>query len=246
MTQSMNKQEFNLTSDSSSSSLHTNEPQPPRKNSIRIVILRMILMNFVFPAIIFNVATNYTTDVVALILSAIPPFLETIFVMITKKHVDLVSMLVLFSIAAGVIVTLCTNNPVLLLIKDSCLTAFFGTAFLISLLFPINLIWIYNRSFQNTKEDLARLDEEWLKPGVQRVTRICCLVWGLGLLSEAVIRILIILFAKIDFKVLANLSLAFPFVFTGLLAIWNYLYILYLKKKYPPKTTIGSEASSHV
>ncbi|KAJ3383199.1 hypothetical protein HDU92_004346 [Lobulomyces angularis] len=202
-------------------------------STISFQVYRMVLVNFILPAIIFNTLMKFTTEIVALLLSGVPPFIESIVIIITKRRVDIVSSVVLFCTLVGVVVTVATKNPLLLLVKDSCLTAFFGAAFLISLLFPTNLIWIYYQNFQTTKEDLEKLDKEWLLPGVQRETKVICLVWGIGLIFESILRTLLNLFSKIELKILVNINIAFPPVFVALLGLWTYLYILYLEKKNP-------------
>ncbi|KAJ3227896.1 hypothetical protein HK099_008306 [Clydaea vesicula] len=164
---------------------------------------------------------KFTTEIVALLLSGVPPFIESIVIIITKRRVDIVSSVVLFCTLVGVVVTVATKNPLLLLVKDSCLTV--GN----------NKVSRSLINFQTTKEDLEKLDKEWLLPGVQRETKVICLVWGIGLIFESILRTLLNLFSKIELKILVNINIAFPPVFVALLGLWTYLYILYLEKKNP-------------
>ncbi|KAJ3350220.1 hypothetical protein HDU91_006280 [Kappamyces sp. JEL0680] len=74
-----------------------------------------------------------------------------------------------------------------------------------------------------TPEDKAKLDAQWNTPEIRQASVILTWVFGLGYLFEAIARI--ILLYIIDLDTMVYISIAAPFVFTGVMGTWAYWYV---------------------
>ncbi|EQC41551.1 hypothetical protein SDRG_01513 [Saprolegnia diclina VS20] len=141
------------------------------RSHVRWHILRMVLVDFAAPVVIYSIASSYTSDVLALLLSAIPPAVNSVVVMVQQRSLDPISCLVVVSIALSAALAAITSNAKLLLVKDSFLTFVFGVAFLISVVCgKENLIWRYYRQMAGP-DATSHLDAMYANATVR--TRLC-------------------------------------------------------------------------
>jgi len=133
--------------------------------------------------------------VVALSATAIFPLAGTLGGWLRERRPDTLGIISLVFIAAGLIATLVTGNPRLTLMKGSLLTGVFGLAFLGSLLLPRPLAFYLGRQMMTggKPELIARWDALWQYPGFRYGNRVVSVVWGCGLVLEALLRILLAL-----------------------------------------------------
>jgi hypothetical protein len=95
----------------------------------------------------------------------------------------------LFLIGLGLLTTLISGSPRFFLIKESFLTGFFGLVFLGSLLLSRPLSFYLGRQFVSGGDPsrAAWFEGLWQYPSFRSSQRLIALVWGVGLLSEALI-----------------------------------------------------------
>ncbi|KAF0696451.1 Aste57867_12792 [Aphanomyces stellatus] len=163
-----------------------------RATNTRYAILRLVTLNILAPLVIYSLLSSHMSDVSALLLSGIPPALDTFAYIYRERRVDIISGLSVTSIVLGAVVAAITNDARVLLVKDSLFTIGFGVAFFVSITCAKeDLIWTYNRTFRgpDAKDDL---DAKYQLPHVRSSSHFLCKVWGTGLLMEAVVRIVLI------------------------------------------------------
>ncbi|KAI8852817.1 hypothetical protein BC829DRAFT_430401 [Chytridium lagenaria] len=203
-----------------------------KKANIRIAILHLLIVSIILPIVLYSVLTKWFSQVIALAISGIPPFLDALWSLIRSRRLEPIATLVVVSIILSIIVAVVTADARILLAKESLTTVVLGIGFLVSIAMPYNLIWIYNQMFtRNDAAALAELEVQWVKPGVRRVTDLLCVLWGVGLLLEAVIRVALIFI--LDINVMAYVSPAILVASLVILIAWTVGYIKYLAKKYP-------------
>ena len=127
--------------------------------------------------------------------------------------------------ALALAVLFLTNEPKVLLVKDSFTTMTIGIGFLLSLQWDDeNLVWHYVRGFYGaTDAKRASLAIYWRHPEVQAVSKCVCRVWGVALLLEASLRVTCIGLFSIGSMVLLSPLLAF--VFALLVLLWTRSYV---------------------
>ena len=129
-------------------------------------------------------------------------------------------MLVVFGI--GLVLAFVSGDPRFLLLKNSIVTGVLGLVFLGTTLFGTPLTLAASQSFQPARKAELR-DEYDTDPHVRRGHRLSSIVWGVGLLAEALIRVPLVFLLPIDVMVALGEVMTIA-VIAGLLA-WNIWYV---------------------
>ena len=196
-------------------------------------ILYSIVVNAILPLVIYQLVKSYTSlsDFWALVISGIPPMLDTIVGVVRKGRVDLIAGLSLLSIGVSIILILLGGSPRLLLIRESYYTAAFGLAYIVSFLFPKPLAFYFARHFAtgNVPEKVTWFNSLWQYPGFRHGMRVSTAVWGISFLLEAVIRTYLVFTLTIPQFLIVS-----PFVFYGMLGgvmLWTMFYSRGMRKR---------------
>lgn len=211
-------------------------PTTPHKASRIATILSLalsIVINFVLPILLYQVLKSYTraSDLLALVISGVPPTIDSIVGVIRRKRIDLLAGLVLASIIISLILIALGGSPKLYLVRESFFTAAFGLVYLVSLFFPRPLAFYFARYFAtgNHPENIPWFDSLWQYQQFRHTMRVVTVVWGIGFLFEAVLRtFLVINLSTVQFLIVS------PFVIYGILGIlfvWMFLYSRQGRKK---------------
>ena len=183
---------------------------------------RTLLLNIVAPLVVYHLATGYGFDQThALLLAAIFPFATLVLGAIRSRSLDPIGAISLVAIVVSAGATLAFNDPRILLAKDSLVTATIGLAFLGSLLAPRPLIFVVGRRLATSDpERLAHFDDLWAQPRARANVRRTTVVWGAGLLAEALARAVcaVLLPASVVLAISPVLSLGT----LGLLGLWTF------------------------
>ncbi len=160
-----------------------------------------------------------------LLLASFAPILGNIYSLVRNHHLDFLGILVLLGIAFSVITALVTGDQKLLLIRESFITSGYGLACFVSLLFfPRPLMFVLMRHFitGNDSERVRGFNARWNYPPFRRFQRIVTLVWGIGLIGEFIIR-LVLIYTLAVAQVLAISPIILD-VITVLLILWTMQY----------------------
>jgi hypothetical protein len=135
-------------------------------------------------------------------------------------------MLAVFGI--GLVLAVVGGDPRFILLKDSFTTGGVGIVFLLSLLAARPLTFAALQSWQPAKA--AELDVIWdAAPGVRRTFRVSAIVWGVGLLLEAGLRVPLIYALPVDVAVGASTGMQVV-AFTAL-GVWNAVYAIRAERR---------------
>jgi hypothetical protein len=163
--------------------------------SIR-ALLPSIFFGAVVPLTVFNLVRHHVhSEATALIIAGIFPVLWVIFSLIRTRHVDVVGIVVIIGFAVGVITsTLLGGNTYVLKARDSAFTALFGLFCIGSVLARRRPTIFYVGRYMAAGNDPVKKAEynELLNVPTGRETfRLLTLVWGVGLLVEAGVRLVL-------------------------------------------------------
>ena len=132
-------------------------------------LLPSIMVNGVLVFVIYLFVKHMTSasDLVALVISAIPAMLYTIIGLIRQRQVDVLGAFALITIAFSILLTFFSGDAKLFQIRESLLTVLFGLICLVSLLFPKPLWFYIIRYFTagNKPEQIATFNMAWQYPG---------------------------------------------------------------------------------
>ncbi|KAG9409293.1 hypothetical protein AC1031_019544 [Aphanomyces cochlioides] len=166
----------------------------------------IVLINVVLPLIIYNIASKHTSQVVALVLSGIPPAADALYTMVRDRRIDILSSLTVVSIALSAVIATLTHDPKLLLVKDSMFTLIRSDVLAV-----------------DRPDAKAELDAAYAKPEVRSRSHFICRVWGSGLLLEAAIRVALVYTISVD--AMAYVSPILMIVAFGCLGLWTKWYV---------------------
>ncbi|CAK4085744.1 unnamed protein product [Aphanomyces euteiches] len=186
-------------------------------------ILKTLLVNVVAPLVIYYIASRYTSQVEALVLSGIPPAVNAIITMVCQRQLDILASLTVVSIALSAVIATLTEDPKLLLVKDSSFTIIIGATFLGSTIYAKeDLIWSYNRQLRGP-DAKDQLDAKYAKPDVRGRSQLVCRVWGSALLLEAAVRVVLVYSISVDTMVYVSPILMI--VTFATLGFWTKWYV---------------------
>lgn len=199
---------------------NTPSPAPPRFGSL----YRTLGLSLVVPLIVIQLLLHRgVAPLYALTAAAVFPLIEMIYEAVSVRRIGVIAIVSFAGIVAGFGLSFATGNAIFALLKDSVLTATFGAVFLLSLATPQPLIYRLNLDIAGTDPAAKRAAEAlWEIPAARRSFRLMTLVWGLGLLAEAVTRVVAVLVLPLAAATSASPVIAV--VFVGGLLLWTVRY----------------------
>ena len=194
-------------------------------------ITRIVIFDVAAPLVAYKVLRSAgMTAVTALLLSGVFPALGVAIGAIRHRRIEVVGALVLAGIAVGTILGLVSHSSRLLLVEGSVPTAIFGVACLGSLWARHPLMFSFAREF--TGPDTAKgreMTRLWQYEGYRRVFRVITAAWGVALLLEAALRVVIVYNTSTGTAL--AISKVTPFLFAGILMAWTVAYGTHHKRK---------------
>jgi hypothetical protein len=187
-------------------------------------LYRTLGVSLVIPLIVIQVLLHLgVTPLIALAAATVFPLGEMVYEAMTVKRIGLIAIVSLVGIVTGFGLSFATGNAIFALLKDSLLTAVFGLLFLGSLATARPLIYRLNLDLAGT-DTTARAAAEalWERPAARQAFRLITLVWGLGLVLEAAVRVVAAL--TLPIATATSLSPIIAVVCIGGILIWTVRY----------------------
>jgi hypothetical protein len=131
------------------------------------------------------------SDTTALLAVLVFPLAEIGFERVHQGRFEPIGIIVLTGIVLGVIGSLAFGgSSTLLKVRESMLTGAFGVVCLGSLFAKRPIMFYLGRSFATggDRAQMAAFDQRWDYPTVPHRFRLVTVVWGIGLIGEAVVR----------------------------------------------------------
>jgi hypothetical protein len=191
--------------------------------------LRTIAMIAIFdvggPLITYVVLRNGAglSTVLALVLSGILPAFGVAITAVQFKRLDIFGAMVLAGILLGSILGLTTHNARLYLAEGSVPSLAFSIACLASLWTRQPLIYRIAIELLGTDSGKGReIAVAWQYPLFRRAFRTITVVWGVGYIIEAALRLVVAETTSTGIALV--FSKVAPYVFAGVLAVWTLVY----------------------
>jgi hypothetical protein len=162
----------------------------------------------------------------ALAIGAVIPAASAAWVLIRRRRANMVALLVLGTIVASLIISVISHSPRFLLAKDGLLTSVWGIWFLASLRARRPAAFLFARPLLEGRRAFAVRDWDLLwdtEPRFRRIWRVSTVIWGLALLADAVIRVVMSYTLPVD--VVPGLGGAlYPVTFVVIQIVTNVYY----------------------
>ena len=167
------------------------EPGAP---SLRAMAPNLIGGALVPLAVYYSVRSHVHPDATALAIAGTPAAGWVVVEWTRKRSLDPIGSIVLFGFVAGLIASLALGgNAFVLKIRDSVFTAMFGVACLVSLTWRRPIMFYVGRAMSagDNLEKLRAYDELYERPTAPRAFAIITFCWGVGLIAEAGLRVIL-------------------------------------------------------
>lgn len=195
---------------------------------------RMLLLTIGLPLVAIQVLLHRgAAPQTALLVAAIFPVIEIALEYAKSRRVGMIALISLAGMVAGFGLAFLTGNPVYALLKDSVFTCALGLLFIGSLALPRPLIYRLNLDLAGADAGARAATEAlWELAPARRAFRLMTLVWGLGLLLEAMTRLIVTM--KLPLATATALSPVIALVAVGGLIGWTVTYARALRRRRPP------------
>lgn len=187
-------------------------------------LLLEVLVNFILPFMIYNYAEASLGEVRALLASSAPPIAWSLVEFARHRRVDALSMLVLCGIALSLLAMIGGGGVQFLQLREKLVTGVIGLAFVGSALIGKPLI--YELALATKRRKSAAEAEEFealqIYAGFRRTMLVMTWVWGLGLLADVAVAVVLVFTLSIREYLIVNPILGYGTM--GVLTLWSFLY----------------------
>jgi hypothetical protein len=213
-----------------------------RKNGAHVLV--EALVNFVLPFLIYNYAEAPLGEVKALLASSAPPILWSLFEFARHRRLDALSVLVVSGIALSLLAMLGGGGVRFLQLREKLVTAVIGLVFLGSALIGKPLVYELARaSMRRKSEDEAQQFEALqIHAGFRRTMTVMTLVWGLGLIADVLVSVVLVFVLSIRQYLLINPVIGYGTL--GALSLWSFLYGQRAKARGEARRAAAAEAAA--
>jgi len=182
------------------------------------------LVNIALPYAIYTYAEGPYGDVNALLASSLPPILWSLIEFVRHRRVDAVSILVISGILLSLLAMLGGGGAQFLQLREKLVTGVIGLVFVGSALVRRPLIYELARANlrRRSTEEAESFEALQIHAGFRRTMTVMTLVWGLGLLADVAVSVVLIFTITIRGYLIVSPFLGYGTL--GALSLWSYLY----------------------
>jgi hypothetical protein len=193
-----------------------------QKNGVHV--LAEALVNFILPFMIYNYAEAPLGEVRALLASSAPPILWSLVEFARHGRVDALSLLVVCGIALSLLAMVGGGGVQFLQLREKLVTGVIGLAFVGSALIGKPLIYELARATKRRKSAAEAEEFEALQvhAGFRRTMVVMTWAWGLGLLADVAVSVVLVFALSIREYLIVNPILGYGTM--GALSLWSFLY----------------------
>ena len=187
-------------------------------------VLVEALVNFILPFVIYSYAEAPLGAVRALLASSAPPILWSLIEFARHRRLDALSVLVVSGIALSLLAMLGGGGVRFLQLREKLVTGVIGLVFLGSALIGKPLIYELARASMRRKSaaEAEQFEALQVHAGFRRTMTVMTLVWGLGLLADVAVAVVLVFVLSIREYLLVNPILGYGTM--GALSLWSFLY----------------------
>ncbi|MFW7267100.1 VC0807 family protein [Gluconacetobacter sp. Hr-1-5] len=186
-----------------------------------------LAVNFAAPVLIYDRMQAGWGDVHALLASSMPPLAWSVGGFILRRRIDALSLIALAGIALSLLAFIGGGSARLLELREQAATLLIGLAFLFSaaigkpLISPLARATMARQSAQALADFDARRNDAPVRHTIMAMT----LVWGFGLLANAVVSVVLIYSLPINTYLVVGPIIGYATM--GGLTLWTVLYRRY-------------------
>ncbi|RHY29551.1 hypothetical protein DYB32_005058 [Aphanomyces invadans] len=181
----------------------------------------VMLFNIALPVAIYNLAKQYTSEIVAVFLSGVIPMLKTLVTFVCLKQQDAISVIQVVGVLVTVAITIFATDPKTLLVFQV------GSAAPIGVFMILSVHWLEEDLFYQFRRTMSvktseELDLHYEKPIVRDTSRFVTVLMGGIMITTSIINIFLVLTFSVDTIIyMSNIMplVNIPFMY------WLYRYV---------------------
>jgi hypothetical protein len=208
-----------------------------RENGSHVLV--EALVNFILPFMIYNYAEAPLGEVYALLASSAPPIIWSLVEFALHRRVDALSLLVVSGIALSLLAMIGGGGARFLLLREKLVTGVIGLAFVASAIVGKPLIYELALATKRRKSGSEADEFEALQAyaGFRRTMMVMTLVWGLCLLADVAVAVVLVFSLSIREYLLVNPVLGYGTI--GALSLWTFVYGQRAKRRGEARRALG-------
>lgn len=193
-----------------------------QKNGVHVLV--EALVNFILPFVIYNYAEAPMGAVRALLASSAPPIAWSLVEFARHRRVDALSLLVVCGIALSLLAMIGGGGVQFLQLREKLVTGVIGLAFVGSALIGKPLVYELARATMRRKSagEAEEFEALQIHAGFRRTMAVMTWVWGLGLLADVAVSVVLVFALSIREYLIVNPILGYGTM--GALSLWSFLY----------------------
>jgi hypothetical protein len=167
-------------------------PRPPAKASLGRQLALLVFDIGAPTGLYYALHGAGLSNLAALSIAAVLPALAAVCKLVVKHRVDAVALVVLATIVLTVVLSLVAHNPRFLLARDGLITALWGFWFIATVRGSRPAAFLFARPLMEGRKVFGTRPWDWLwetDARFRRIWRISTVIWGAGMLADAVIRV---------------------------------------------------------
>ncbi|MFJ7726776.1 VC0807 family protein [Neobacillus sp. NPDC097160] len=164
-----------------------------KRKVIQMIVISLVI-NGAIPVVVYNLLTNYYSSFVSLLIATLIPLADNLYHIVKYKKADAFGLFMLTGFILSLLAFVLGGNEQLILLRESMVTGLLGLIFIASLFFSKPLIYHFAIKFSaaDAAEQKGKFQKNWEIPYFRTVLRIMTAIWGIALLGEAVVKIILV------------------------------------------------------
>ena len=167
----------------------------PSLSQIRTSVLPDLLISIVGPILVYRWAVQHLPATQALVLAGVLPLIRVGYSVIRYHRINLIGVFSLLTVALKIFLLVILNDTRLALVSDSFINGLYGVILLATLRMSPPLLFRIVESISPNTLAAARqqLSRRASQPGARTVLTVISAVWGVGLLLECGVQVILAL-----------------------------------------------------
>lgn len=164
-----------------------------KKKVIQTIVLSLVI-NGAIPVVVYNFLVDHYSSFVSLLIATLIPLGDNLFHVVKYRKADAFGLFMLTGFVLSLLAFVLGGNERLILLRESMVTGLLGLIFIASLFFAKPLIYHFAIRFSSNDETekKGQFEKNWEVPYFRFVLRIMTAIWGLALLGEAIVKIILV------------------------------------------------------
>jgi hypothetical protein len=163
------------------------------RGPLRAAVLPDLLISIVGPVLVYRLAVAFLPATDALLLAGVLPLFRISIGLIRRRRLNLIGIFSLLAVMLKIFFALVLKDNRWVLVSDSLITAIYGVILLASLFTssPLLLRLIESVLSNTPSAQSQQFLQRWSQPGARSLLTIITVVWGIGLLLECALQVLL-------------------------------------------------------